>query len=41
MPEEEWVQEPAGPSEVRPTDPRAQAILDGFKMCAPGRGSSR
>ena len=32
MAEEEWVQEPAGPSAALPTDPRAQAILDGFKI---------
>ena len=32
MAEEEWAQEPAGPSAVLPSDPRAQAILDGFKI---------
>ena len=32
MAEEEWAQEPAGPSTVLPSDPRAQAILDGFKI---------
>jgi retinal rod rhodopsin-sensitive cGMP 3',5'-cyclic phosphodiesterase subunit delta len=32
MAEEERAQEPAGPSTVLPTDPRAQAILDGFKI---------
>ena len=32
MSEEEWVQDPAGQSATLPSDPRAQAILDGFKI---------
>ena len=29
-----------GPEIVAPEDPRAQAILDGFRMCARGRCST-